>query len=104
MMKTDLESSMKSRSESRKERVVSGRFEIERDGQTASLEYNLAGNVLQLIHTEVPPALRGAGLATELAQSALDWARERGLKVDVICESVAGYINQHPEYADLVLH
>lgn len=95
---------MKWRSQNLKQPVVSGRFELEREGQTAYLEYNLAGNVLQLIHTEVPPALRGTGLASELAQSALDWARERGLKVDVICESVAGYINQHPEYADLVLH
>jgi predicted GNAT family acetyltransferase len=95
---------MKSHSESRKQRVVSGRFEIDRDGQTAFLEYNLAGNVLQLIHTEVPAALQRRGLASELAQSALDWARERGLKVDVICESVAAYIKKHPEYADLVLH
>jgi predicted GNAT family acetyltransferase len=95
---------MRSRSQQGKQRVVSGRFEIERDGQTASLEYNLSGSVLQLIHTEVPRALQGAGLASELAQSALDWARERGLKVDVICESVATYIKKHPEYADLVLH
>jgi predicted GNAT family acetyltransferase len=95
---------MKWRSQNLKQPLVSGRFELEREGQTAYLEYNLAGNVLQLIHTEVPPALRGTGLASELAQSALDWARERGLKVDVICESVAAYIKQHPEYADLVLH
>ena len=95
---------MRSRSETGKQRVDSGRFEIERNGQTAFLENNLAGNVLQLIHTEVPATLHGKGLATELAQSALEWARERGLKVDVICESVAAYIKKHPEYADLVLH
>jgi uncharacterized protein len=95
---------MKRQSEPSKQRVVSGRFELERDGQTAFLEYNLAGNVLQLIHTEVPAALRGMGLASELAQSALDWARERGLKVDVICDVVAGYIEKHPEYANVVLH
>jgi hypothetical protein len=104
MMKTDLGWPMKGRSETGKQRVVNGRFELDRDGQTAFLEYNLAGNVLQLIHTEVPSALQGIGLASELAQSALDWARERGLKVDVVCESVAAYIKRHPEYADLVLH
>jgi predicted GNAT family acetyltransferase len=95
---------MRGQSEHPKQRVVSGRFEIERDRQTAFLEYNLAGSVLQLIHTEVPRALQGMGLASELAQSALNWARERGLKVDVICESVAAYIRKHPEYVDLVLH
>ncbi|HET7871042.1 MAG TPA: GNAT family N-acetyltransferase [Terriglobales bacterium] len=83
--------------------VTNGRFELEEAGQVAWLEYNLAGNVLQLIHTEVPPALRGKGIAGELAHSALELARERGLKVDVICPSVTEYVSKHPEYAELVL-
>jgi len=84
--------------------ATSGRFEIERDGHVAYLEYTLAGKVLQLIHSEVPPALRGQGLASELAHSALEWAREQGLKVDVVCPLVTAYLEKHPEYADLVLH
>ena len=86
------------------ERVTSGRFEIERDGSVAYLEYTQSGTVLELIHTEVPKAMRGAGIAYELIQSALDWAREHKLKVDVICPVVAGYIRKHPQYSDLVLH
>jgi uncharacterized protein len=85
------------------QQVVNGRFELERDGKTAYLEYNLAGNVLQLVHTEVPPELRGLGLASELAKSALDWARENNAKVDVICTSVAAYMTKHPEYNDLLI-
>ena len=85
------------------QKVTSGRFELERDGQIAYLEYTLAGKVLQLIHSEVPPELRGQGLGSELAHSALEWAREQGFKVDVICPSVAEYLTKHPEYADLVL-
>ena len=83
--------------------VTNGRFEIEQDGHIAYLEYNLTGKVLQLIHSEVPEALRGRGIAAELARSALDWARENGVKVDVICPSVAAYMEKHPEYSDLVL-
>jgi predicted GNAT family acetyltransferase len=83
--------------------ATSGRLEIERDGHIAYLEYTLAGKVLQLIHSEVPPALRGRGIASELAHSALEWAREQGLKVDVVCPSVSAYLEKHPEYADLVL-
>lgn len=83
--------------------ATNGRLEIERDGHVAYLEYVLAGNVLQLIHSEVPEALRGQGLGSELAHSALEWAREEGFKVDVICPSVAEYLKKHPEYADLVL-
>jgi len=85
------------------QKVTHGQMEIERDGKVAFLEYNLAGKVLQLLHTEVPPELRGHGLAGELAKAALDWAREQGLRVDVICPFVAEFIKGHPEYADLVL-
>jgi uncharacterized protein len=85
------------------QQVTDGRFEIEREGHVAYLEYTLAGKVLQLIHSEVPPALRGQGLGPELAHSALEWAREKDLKVDVICPSVKDYLEKHPEYADLVL-
>jgi predicted GNAT family acetyltransferase len=59
--------------------------------------------VLELIHSEVPENLRGQGLASELAQNALEYAREHKLKVDVICPSVHGYLAKHPEYADLVM-
>lgn len=83
--------------------TTNGRFELERDGRVAYLEYNLAGKVLQLIHTEVPEALRGKGMASTLAESALEWAREHEVKVDVICPSVAAYLRRHPEYSDLVI-
>jgi uncharacterized protein len=83
--------------------VTNGRFEIERNGDVASLEYTLAGPVLELIHTEVPESMRGTGAASTLAESALQWAREHQVKVDVICPFVAEYLRIHPEYSDLVL-
>lgn len=83
--------------------VTNGRFEIERNGEIAYLEYALAGKVLELIHTEVPESMRGQGVASELAQSALEWARENRVRVDVICPLVAGYVGKHPEYSDLLI-
>ncbi len=85
------------------QQVTSGRFELERDGHTGFIDYSLGGNVLQLIHTEVPGALEGKGVASELARSALDWARENHLKVDPICPFISSYIEKHPEYAPLVV-
>jgi uncharacterized protein len=85
------------------QKVTSGRFEIEQDGQIAYLDYTLSANVLELTHTEVPEALRGRGLASSLAETALGWAQERGLKVDVVCPSVRHYVAKHPEYSDLVM-
>jgi predicted GNAT family acetyltransferase len=85
------------------ERVESGRFELEGDGLIATLDYTLDSNVLTLLETEVPKALRGTGVAAELAQSALEWAREHHLKVDVVCPYVSDYLQSHPQFADLVL-
>jgi predicted GNAT family acetyltransferase len=85
------------------EKVTSGRFEIEQDGHVAYLEYTIAGNILGLIHTEVPKELRGTGLASELTVNALKFARDHGMKVDVICPLVAGYFERHPEHKDLLL-
>src|SRR5207248_10450189 len=46
---------------------------------------NLRLASLPRAHTEVPEKLRGMGLASSLAETALDWARENNLKVDIIC-------------------
>ena len=85
------------------QKVTTGRFEIERNGEVAYLEYSLSGNVLVLIHTEVPEKLRGLGLASSLAQTALQWARDNKLKVDVVCPSVQGYVARHPEWSDVLV-
>ena len=87
------------------QKVTTGRFEIERNGEVAYLEYTLAGNILELTHTEVPEKLRHMGLASSLAETALNWAREHNLKVDIVCPTVQQYVaKHHPEYSDLVMH
>lgn len=85
------------------QKVTSGRFEIEQDGHVAYLEYTVAGKILGLIHTEVPKELRGTGLASELTMNALKFARDNGMKVDVVCPLVAGYFEKHPEFRDLLM-
>jgi predicted GNAT family acetyltransferase len=92
-----------SRKSAAPQEVITGRFEIERDGEIAYLEYTMAGNVLGLIHTEVPKKLRGQGLASSLAETALQYALKHNLMVDVICPSVRDYMSKHPEYTGLVL-
>ena len=86
------------------QKVTTGRFEIDRDAEVAYLEYSMSGNILELTHTEVPEKLRGKGLASALAETALHFARENRLKVDIVCPTVREYVAKHPEYADLVLH
>jgi predicted GNAT family acetyltransferase len=88
------------------DKVKSGlrsRFEFEENGETAYLEFEIdSGGWITLWHTEVPQALRGRGIASLLAKTALEHARDQKLKVDVICPIVADFIHKHPEYKDLV--
>jgi uncharacterized protein len=79
------------------------RFELEEDGETAYLEFEL-DNVgwITLWHTEVPPALRGQGFGEMLAKTALEYARDHQLKVDVMCPVVAKFISKNPEFQALV--
>lgn len=86
------------------QKVTSGRFEIERNGEVAYLEYSIGGNILVLSHTEIPEKLRHLGLVASLAETAFQLAREKNFKVDVICPSVQAFVAKHPEYADLVMH
>jgi predicted GNAT family acetyltransferase len=85
------------------QKVTTGRFEIEHKGEIAYLEYTMSDKVLGLIHTEVPEHLRGQGVASELAQHALDFAREHHLKVDIVCPLVHAYVAKHSEYADVLM-
>ena len=84
-------------------KVTKSRFEFEEAGETAWLEFERDDQGwMTLWHTEVPPSLRGRGIAATLARSALEYAREEKLKVDVICPMVAGFIRKNSEFDDLV--
>ena len=79
------------------------RFELEEDGETAYLEFELdKAGWITLWHTEVPGPLRGRGIAGVLAKTALEYARDHLLKVDVICPMVASYLAKNPEFQGLV--
>lgn len=83
--------------------VVRSRFEIEEQGQVAYLEFDTDGHGwMTLWHTEVPTAMRGHGVASELAQSAFEYAKENNLRVDVVCPSATDFLTKHPEYKVLV--
>ncbi len=85
-----------------KNNEAANRYEVELEGQTAVLIYIREGKQIIFLHTGVPPALEGHGIANKLAQTALDDARVDGLVVVPECPFVASYIQRHQEYLDLV--
>jgi predicted GNAT family acetyltransferase len=78
------------------------RYELEVPGGVAFATYQKAPGVVTVLHTEVPEALSGKGLGSELARNLLDAIRERGEQVVPRCKFLAAFIGKHPEYRDLV--
>ena len=72
------------------------------DGQRCDVDYRLAGKVLTITHTYVPPALEGRGIAARLTQAVLDHARARQLKVVPVCSYARAYMRRRPETLDLL--
>jgi predicted GNAT family acetyltransferase len=79
------------------------RYEI-RDGDRVLglAAYRRRGDTTVFTHTEVDPDAGQDGLGSTLVRAALDDVRSRGGSVVPRCSFVRGWIERHPEYADLV--
>jgi predicted GNAT family acetyltransferase len=79
-------------------------YEARVDGELAGIaQFQLDGDRIVFTHTEVDDRFEGQGVGSALARTALDDVRTRGtLRVVPRCEFIRSWIEQHPEYADLV--
>ncbi len=71
------------------------RFEVLVNGKLAQLDYRVEQDTIFLLYVEVPAAEEGQGIAGSLAKTALEFARERGLKVVPQCPFIAAYMRKH---------
>jgi predicted GNAT family acetyltransferase len=78
------------------------RFETTVEGQHARADYQLDDGVMRVVHTGVPRALEGRGIAAALVRAALEHARTEGLRVEPVCPYVASYMKKHPDTLDLL--
>jgi predicted GNAT family acetyltransferase len=79
------------------------RFEAVLDGEVAGfVSYRREDDRVVLVHTEVDPRFEGKGVGSALARGVLDRLRDEGVVVVPECEFIAGWIEKHPDYADLV--
>jgi uncharacterized protein len=72
-------------------------FELQQDGHLALLSYNRQPDSIVLVHTEVPPELRGRRVGTTLVQGALKIVNAERLRVVPACSFVRAYLGKHPE-------
>jgi predicted GNAT family acetyltransferase len=80
------------------------RYEITVDGELAGYsEYDTVGATRTFTHTQVDKSVREKGLGAQLVQEALDDVRASGGAVVAQCPFVKRFIQEHPEYADLLV-
>lgn len=65
-------------------------------------DYALADTAIEFLHAETLPDHRGQGVAGRIAAKSLDDARDAGLRVRPSCPYYQKYIEENPQYADLV--
>ena len=78
------------------------RFELPVDGHVAFSQYQRAPGTITFLHTEVPKELEGRGIGSRLARGALELVRAEGLRVVPKCPFIAGFIQKHPEFQNLL--
>lgn len=80
------------------------RYEFHIDKYVPKIEYIITRNgEIYLTHTEVPVALEGKGVGSQLVEKVLKDIEKQGLRLVPLCPFVAGYIQKHPDWRRIVM-
>ena len=82
-------------------RPEAGRIEATVENSLCYIEYRLDGSIMHVLHTIVPDAVGGRGIAGKLTEFALELARENGWKINPVCTYTAAYFKRHPQLPQL---
>jgi predicted GNAT family acetyltransferase len=72
------------------------------DTEIGGISYSLTGDRIVLLAASVYPEFRHQGVATEMIRRVLDDVRAQGKTTTIICPIVRTFIDNHPQYEDLV--
>lgn len=75
------------------------RFFMEVDGMEVYVLYAEDKETIELYSTYTPPQLRGNRLAEKVVRFALDYAKEKNLKVIPSCWYVRRFLERYPDYS-----
>lgn len=56
---------------------------------------------INIDHTEVDESLRGQGVGEKLVKEAVEFAREKGLKITATCPYASKLLSRNSEYSDV---
>ena len=81
--------------------AAENRFETWIEGRLSKLDYMEDDNTIVMTHVGVYPEHRGQGVAGKLTEVALEYAKEKSLRVIPMCPYIAAYIRRNPQYMEL---
>lgn len=81
-----------------------GSFYIEQDNHRVGVMTYVWGGPEKIIidHTEVDPALKGMNAGKQLVAKAVEFAREKGIKILPLCPFAASVIKRNEAYHDIL--
>lgn len=77
----------------------SSRFLMKVEGMEVYVLYAEDKETIELYSTYTPPQLRGQGLAEKVVRFALEYAKEKNLKVIPSCWYVKRFLERYPDYS-----
>lgn len=88
---------------SHQEQGSRGVFFIEKDGaRVAEMTYQRLGDTRIVVdHTFVDPSLRGGGVARQLLDAAVAWARQNQVRISATCSYVIAQLARDRSLADV---
>ena len=78
------------------------RFELQVEGGLALADCVVRPKEWIVTHVEVPPALRGGGIASQLAAGMVEYVRGQEGKITPVCPFMVTYFRRHPEDSDVL--
>ena len=86
-----------------KDNAQQGSFYI-KDGDTvtAEMDYIWKGQLMVVVHTEVDNSLAGKGIGKQLVQHAVEYAREKQIKIHPVCSFAKAVFEKVKDYQDVL--
>lgn len=76
-------------------------FEVLHYDHKGVLVYRIHEGQLVLMHTKVPEAIGGKGIAKALVLTALKFGEKQGLNFKIYCPYVKRFIEKNPDWRDI---
>ena len=78
-------------------------IEDDKGKQIAILEYpEVKPGLVNLVHTEVAPEMKGQGLAGIITEYVANELRKQGIKAELTCSYSIKWFSKHSEYNDIL--